>query len=203
MTSERACSQTRRLWPSWTVAVFLLALCACTASPDDRPSGPVRIGPGLFLDLPRPGDLGRAVDAVQLVTAHYDDQTYVFQSRLSASDGSFTFVGVDMMGRRAMTVTWTDSGVVAEKASWLPAALRPEDMLADMVVIYWPEATLRRSLSGGDFVSSPTSRVVVSGGREMIRVDYEPTDGDPWNGRLWFRNVAWDYALDIRSRTSP
>ena len=179
--------------------VVSLAACATGRLPDRQPAPPVRIGPELFLTLPQPGELGRDVDAVQLVSAYYSDRAYGLQTRLSAAAGRFTFVAVDMLGRRAMTVTWTDEGVIAEKAPWLPAGLRPESMLADIVLIYWPEDTVRRSLSGGDLQSSTTGRAVFSGSQEVIRVDYQPAGGDPWNGRLQFRNIAWGYALDIRS----
>lgn len=187
----------------WLALLFVVGLAGCATPadrlPDRQPARPVRIGPELFLTLPQPGELGRDVDAVQLVSAHYGDQIYGFQTRLSAAAGRFTFVAVDMLGRRAMTVTWTDEGVIAEKAPWLPAGLRPESMLADIVLIYWPEGTVRRSLSGGDLQSSTTGRAVFSGSQEVIRVDYQPAGSDPWNGRLQFRNIAWGYALDIRS----
>ncbi len=204
MATDPACTRTWSFRPHGIVLLLLGVLAACTTSPDARrPPGPVRIGRELYLNLPQPGELGRAVEAVQLVAAHYGGQTYLFESRISATPDSFTFLGIDTMGRRAMTITWTDTGVIAEKASWLPAALRPENLLADMVLIYWPDDTVRRSLSGGKLLSSTAGRTVFSGGQETIRVDYQPADSDPWNGRLRFRNIAWDYALEIQSRVTP
>jgi len=53
------------------------------------------------------------------------------------------------MGRRAVTITWTGQNVSAETAPWVPETLRPGSMLADIILIYWPEAAVRRALPDG------------------------------------------------------
>jgi hypothetical protein len=111
-------------------------------------------------------------------------------------------VGVDSLGRRAMTVNWTEAGVTSETASWLPGQLRPENILADMTLLYWPEATVQESLaaSGGRLISGPHRRSVMSGDKEIVRIDYEPAaDGSLWSGRLHYQNFAWNYTLDVQS----
>ncbi len=163
--------------------------------------GPVTIAPGVTMDLPFTRVPGRAVDAVQRVTAHYQDRTVVFEGRISATPERFLLVSLDTLGRRAMTVTWTAAGVHAEAAPWLPASVRAENMLADIVLIYWPEAAVRAALTGASLEVTAGRRSVRSrSGGEVVRIDYGTGVSGPWSGLLHLHNLAWGYGLDIQSQ---
>jgi hypothetical protein len=182
------------------LVLLAAALGGCAARNDGMPADAVRIAPTVTLVMPRPGDLGRSLEAVQLVTAHYGDQTFVFESHLSATPERFLLVGLDTVGRKAMTITWTDAGIDYEAAPWVPKELRPANILADIVVLYWPEASVRHALSGGTLDAGPKRRSVIAGAQEVIRAEYWPTrPGDPWSGRLHYENRAWGYTLDVES----
>lgn len=183
-------------------ALLMLALAACRTEPADMTVAPIPIAPDLAMTLPRPDDLGRSVEATQLLTARYGAQSFVFEARLSATPDRFLMVGLDPMGRELLRITWSPSGLYYQAAPWLPAGLRPENMLADIVLLYWPETVVRRTLAaaGGTLVSGPHSRLVMAGGKEVMRADYQPVAGEsPWTGRLHYRNLAWGYELDIQS----
>ena len=183
------------------LTVLLLGACAQRMAETPAASG-VLIARDLSVVLPRPSDLGRSVQVTQLVTARYGNDTYVFESHIDATPERFLMVGVDSLGRRAMTVTWTDAGMTADVASWFPSSLRPENILADMVLLYWPEAAVRQSLllAGGELVSGPRWRSVRKDGKEIVRIEYEPTAEDsPWSGKLHYRNIAWNYVMDVQS----
>ncbi len=186
----------------------LLALCcaallsACAASqPSQEPvvDGVVRVAPHLSLVLPKPSSLGRTLEATQLVTAHYGDQTYVFEGHISASGNTLVLLGLDTLGRRAMTLTWSDNGLKTETAPWLPNQLRPENMLADIVMLYWPDDQVNAALapSGGRLVANKRSRAIFDRDGEVMHADY--SSDDPWNGSLSYRNLAWGYGLDVQS----
>ena len=182
------------------LVALLLASCAAGSTPSRTK---VRIAPDLDLVLPRPGDLGRSLDATQLVQAHYGDQAMVFEGHVSVTPERLLLVVVDPLGRRALSVTWTDAGVTYDAAPWLPATVRPENMLADIVVLYWPEAIVRRSLVGGSLVATPGARSVLVEGHEVIHADYQPaTLGETWAGRAHYGNLPWGYDLDIQSALS-
>ena len=188
-----------------TRIVPILLLVGC-ASAIDRPE-PIRtvgIAPGVTLTLPPTPALGRTVEAAQLVTAHYGNRTVVFEGRIGVTPERFLLVGTDTMGRRAMTVTWTAKGVTAEAAPWLPVTVRPGNMLADIVMIYWPEAAVRRALSGASLASAPGTRTLRNtDGTEIISIDYGTTAEGAWSGRLRLHNLAWGYDLDIQSEETP
>ena len=186
----------------WLVALVLqAALAGCAsdgASPEQRPM----IAPGHTLALPAPGELGRSVEAAQLITVHRGDETDVFEGHISVTPERFLLVGVDGMGRRAMTLTWEKSGkVVAETASWLPRPIPPGPMLADLVVLYWPEAVVRRALesSGATLKVQDGGRSVVADGVEVFRAEYQGNAAPSWTGTLRYRNEAWGYEIEVQS----
>ena len=106
-----------------------------------------QFAPGRDLALPIPADLGRSVEAAQMLSAKYDGQTFAFEGRISITPERLVLVGVDGMGRRAMTATWDGRSLAIESAPWLPPNVRPGSMLADIVVLYWPEAAVRKALA--------------------------------------------------------
>jgi hypothetical protein len=182
------------------VPLLCAVLLTACAGPVQPPNPAIRIAPDLDFALPRPGDLGRSLDATQLVTAHYGDQTMVFEGHISATPAKFLLVVVDPLGRRALSITWNDAGITYEAAPWLPPTVRPQNMLADIVMLYWPEAVVRRALSGGRLVVAPGSRSVFMAGQEVIHADYRPAaGGDIWTGDSRYRNLPRGYDLDIQS----
>ncbi|PKU24599.1 DUF3261 domain-containing protein [Telmatospirillum siberiense] len=175
-------------------------LAACASEP--APVAPVKVAPDLSLTLPRLNDLGRRVEASQMLIAHYGEQSYPFEGRLSATPERFLMVGLDPMGRELLRITWTPGGVEYSAAPWVPNSMRPENILVDIVLLYWPEDVVRAMLvrAGATLESGPRSRSILAGGREVMRADYQPVSGDsPWTGRLHYSNLAWGYSLDIQT----
>jgi hypothetical protein len=182
----------------WLLTVCLAALVACAERPPEPDPGQVRIAPDLFLVLPSPASLGRRVEAVQLVVARYGARTLTFEGRISAAPDHFDLVSIDPLGRTAMRIHWTNAGVAAEKADFVPDDLRAENMLADLVMLYWPAPVVARALIGGSLTEAAGERAVRQGGADIIRVLLPP--GDAWNGKVSYRNQPWDYALEVQSR---
>ena len=181
-------------------ALFLLS--ACTAHSPDASPDHVVIAPGLALIMPDPASLNRRIEAAQLVIARYRTQTIAFEARISAAPDHFDLLCIDTLGREAMRIHWTQTGIVAEKAPWVPENLHPENMLADIVLLYWPEPIVAQSLaaSGGTILAEPGLRSIRLLGKELIHAEFQPIGADPWNGKARYRNMPRDYALDIQSR---
>ena len=180
---------------------LVLTLGGCAAAPVQDPHAPL-LAPDQQLTLPRPGDLGRRVEAVQLITGKHGDQAFAFEGHLSVTPERMMLVGLDTLGRRAMTLTWTDTGVEVDTAPWLPPSLRPGSMLADLVVLYWPEAAVRRALAatGGELVEEPHARTVRSGGKELLHAEHSWNTGGPWTGAMRYANRAWGYEIEVQSQ---
>jgi hypothetical protein len=184
-----------------------IAVGACAQATVEPPGRGVHISRELVLVLPRPGDLGHAVEVTQLVTARHGTQSYTFEGHVSATPERFLMVGLDSLGRRAMTITWTDSAITYEAAPWLPPQLRPENILADMVLLYWPVTSAHQAVeaSGGAVTATDRRRTVTYDGQTVVEIDYAPAkDGSPWSGHMRYRNLAFEYELEIQSvRSSP
>ena len=177
----------------------LTGIASCT-TPPLQPG--VTIARDLRMVLPLPSELGRNLRLVQLVTARYGDRVVTFEGHIDATDGRFTLAVLDPLGRRALGVAWTDTDLVTETAPWFPAELRPQNMLADLVLIYWPPDVLRRALgpSHAVFEVAPDHRAVRRDGAELIRANVAPaTGGDPAGARVQYHNLDFGYSLDIRT----
>jgi hypothetical protein len=183
------------------IAFGTLAGCA-TAPP---PEASALIAPELRFAIPSPRELGYRVDASQLVTAHFRGDTQVFEAHLTVAPERLTFVGLDPFGRRALTVTSTDAGITVDAAPWLPAGLRSENILADIAIMYWPEAAVRRGLAGtaASLRADAQGRSITANGREIIHIEYGPQQGEGWAGFARFRNIALGYELELQSAVTP
>lgn len=179
------------------LAASALHGCASTPAGDSR----AFLAPGLRFTTPSPQELGVVVHVAQLIMARYRGETFVFETQLSISRDHLTMVGLDPLGRRAITLTSTPGGITAQTASWLPAFIKPTNILADMAVVYWPTESVRRGLvgSGAELHSDARQRTITLEGREIIRVDYEEPQAPSWAGAVRYRNSAFGYELTLRS----
>ena len=187
-----------------TSLALTLMLCACTTMPvDEAPHfDVVQIAPDVSLTMPSPSDLDRTVEATQLVTAHYGNQTFAFEAHINATPERFLLVGLDLMGRKLMTIDWTKDKISYETASWVPAQLHPENILADIVLLYWPDRAVNNALakSSGKLISNADHRTIMSGNKAIWQADYaSKPKNDPWSGELHYRNLAWGYDFTVQS----
>src|SRR5262249_36705455 len=151
-------------------------------------------------NLPRPADLGRRIVATQLITLRGYGKTFVLEVNLSVTPERVTLVGLDAIGRRAITIAWTDQNVSAETAPWVPEVLRPGSMLADIILIYWPEKAVRGALPvGGEVLQEARGRTIRVNGKDVLHVDYGWEAGARWNGTLRYANFAWGYDIEVQS----
>jgi hypothetical protein len=183
-------------------AGLVLAGCAHVgATPSGPPNAQVTVAPGVVFTLPPPATLGRSVEAQQLITARYLNDTFTFETSISATPARLLVVGTDSLGRRAMTIEWTGDDLKVESAPWVPAQLRARNIIADIMLLHWPPAAVRAGLAPDDAVREvgPGHRVIAVDGRDMISIDHEDGASGSWSGRWHYRNLGWGYDLDIQS----
>ena len=176
-----------------SVLVLVLLLASCATPPPAQ--GPVEVAPGVSVFLPPPASLGRSIEAVQLVTARHGKDSFTFEAHLSVTPERVLLAGTDGFGQRVMEVRWTGQTLTVSKAAWIPETLRPENILADVTLIYWPDAVVRSQLSGAE-IGFGGGRRIGRGGTTLIAIGFA---GDPWNGTAHLANLAWDYEIDVQS----
>jgi Protein of unknown function (DUF3261) len=172
------------------------------------PPGPVTAPPDqpwrTVLSLPsRPGYPGE-VAVVQDLHAVHGDQAYDVQAVLQASAEHLVLVLTLPFGPRLATIDWSADGIAISRDPDLPIAdqVPPEDVLADIVLTFWPEAAVRTSLQNGvALVVEPGRRLVMRDGVAVIAIRYD--GADPWNGRTVLDNHLLGYQLTIVSRAVP
>lgn len=180
------------------VPLLLAGLLAACAAPPAPPADRVAIAPGITLRLPQAAELGERVEAAQMVTASHGDDSFVFEGRLSAGPGGVTLVTTDGLGRRAMTVRWAEGTLATEKADWLPADVPPAaNMLADIMLLYWPAQSLRPALDGATLEEVGTTRRIRRNGETVVEI---ARDAEAWNGAAALDNHAWNYRIQVASR---
>ena len=165
------------------------------------PDTQVTVAPGVVFALPPPATLGRSVEAQQLITARYRNDTFSFEASISATPARLLVVGTDSLGRRAMTIEWTGNDLKVKSAPWVPVELRALNIVADIMLLHWPQAAVRAGLAPDDAVREvgPGHRVIAVNGRDMISIDREDGASGSWSGRWHYRNLGWGYDLDIQS----
>jgi len=140
--------------------------------------------------------------ADQLVVAKYRDQNIAFEGHVIATPERVFIVATDTLGRKAMSITWTDESLTWDVASWVPSQLRPENVVGDFALMFWPEQVIGESLSGtsATLKTGPGFRAISLADKELVRIDYAPPDNaDPWMNHVSYANRAFGYELDIQS----
>lgn len=185
---------------SVVLSAALFTLAGCAGTPDRRQDA--QIAPDVVFAVPTPRELGFSVSAQQLVTARYGGEAQLFQAQLTVSPKRLTLIAFDALGRRAFSLTSSEAGVQLQAAPWLPDAIRPANILADIAIVYWPEAAVRQGLHGSSATvqTQDRRRSIMMGPREIIRVDYSTPPAQGWPATAHLQNDAFGYELDLRSR---
>src|SRR5260370_39054164 len=161
----------------WPITLRLLLVlvtifsAGCATRYEASP-GSTRIAPGLEFSIPTGRELGYSIEATQLITAHYGDRVQVFQAYVSVSPEKITLIALDPFGNRALTVTATDDAIHTEAAPIVPTVLHPENILADLTIVYWPASAVRHRLVGtlASLYDDQRERKISVDDREVVHV---------------------------------
>lgn len=194
-----------RRWIGRTVVGITGFLASACTTPSPEVIGSAVPASQAFLGHLRAADLGREVEAAQLVTVSRDDKAVTVEVRLSVKAERLILVAQDMLGQRLMTVQWTDAGIAEERSPNLPAVVSPVGLLADLVALCWPEDAVRRALGrdGASLVVKDGERIVLLGREETMRATLGWRSSAPWTGQTRYRNVRAGYTVDVQSVEQP
>ena len=182
------------------LGVILLSWTGCTGSPEDI-GGPALDSNAFFAAI-RPADLGRSIEAIQLVGVRRGEDALFFEIRISVTRERLVLVALDSLGQRLMTIRWSADGVATEKSSNLPSVVTPERLLLDLVAILWPQEAVERALAraGASLLVQGRTRTISIRGRDVLRAQLGWEQGAAWVGDLSYLNVSRGYTVDVRSR---
>ncbi|HLJ63325.1 MAG TPA: DUF3261 domain-containing protein, partial [Stellaceae bacterium] len=169
-----------------------------------EPSRPAAlIAPSLHFLIPDPGELGFPIMVAQEVRVHFKDSRLAFEADLAIADKTLHLVGLDPLGGRLLTLDLSEGRLKAETGPGFPAGLQPVNILADIAILYWPKAAVKRGLQGtsAEVRDEEGGRSVFFEGKEIIHASFKREQGSPWPESAHYAQFAFGYTLDIKSLT--
>ena len=175
------------------VMALAIASCAETTAPDE-----VSIAPSLYFKLPDHATLGKRVDVAQLVTVSVMGQAFSFETRLLIDHGNLLLIATDPAGRRALTIRRLRQGPIeVERADWVPALVNASNILADIMLIYFPGRLIQPAFQTPVMIEDKArGRMISRDGQLLVSIDYAKTG---WHGQATLTNHIRGYAITVRS----
>ena len=178
--------------------MLALPFAACATPPQPQPADIAFIAPRTAFRIPPPTLLGQTVAVAQTVQADYAGLGMVFEAQIAITPEGLDLAVLDTLGRRALSIAWHGHDPEAQAAPWLPDGVTAANMLADIALLYWPEALLAPALlaAGARLEATSNHRSILAEGREVIRIEYRQAG---WGGQALLRNLAFGYSLTVNS----
>ncbi|MCC8366041.1 DUF3261 domain-containing protein [Xenorhabdus sp. PB61.4] len=111
-------------------------LAACTNLPENG-SPRAWLKPGVRVSLPAPG-ITPAINEQQLLTATVKGKQQSLIVLLNASEDQLSLAGLSSLGIRLFKLTYDHNGIHAEQSLVLPEIPPASQVLADIMLSYWP-----------------------------------------------------------------
>jgi hypothetical protein len=151
------------------------------------------IADDLTLVLPTPPGYPEERTIIQTGRAQFGERRAAFEAVLALGAERTEIVLMMPAGPRLSTIVWDATGVHEDRAPFVPDSLPVENILADIFVTVWPEASVAGTLPEG-----VTMEVAADGGRTIRRGDeviltVGPDATDP--SRFVVRNEAIGYEV--------
>lgn len=175
--------------------ILSVTLAAC-ASPAIKQA---RLSPELAYSLPSDPWAGPETAVFQQVTLNHDGQLIQLQALILLEPGDVRILLLDPAGRRALDLRWGPDNLVAHKASWLQQTVTAEDVLARLVLAFWPIETATVGLpEGAEITKTPGGRLVTFNGSDVIVITKD--NPNPWLGTTVITQEGSSFSLTITSR---
>lgn len=191
------------------LAAMAVSLLGCGVSGDELDSPDSAVLPPALLVLPMPPGYPGELAAVQQIRASHETESYDFEAYLQVGSADVAIVLALPFGPRLATIDWSANGIETRRDPDLPITglpladlLRPENVLGDIVLAFWPEAVVRVSLAPAVTLAvEPDARKLSYRSRPAATVRYDGSD--PWGGDTVVVNHLLGYRLAISSRRLP
>lgn len=180
-------------------AILAASLPACVTTSRVFHLDEVEIADAAVLQLPEREAMGDSLDATQLITGTYEEQTYTMQVQLEWRPGSMVFAAFNVWGTAAFSLTYDGDEVQIQGSPLLMRAVRPENVLADILLTYWEFSRLDSRLHGDGLtlVDTVDTRTISRNGTPIIVIGYGGESR--WEGSVRFEHLERQYVLEIQT----
>lgn len=175
-----------------------LALAGCSL----QPQVPVVYLSGLHkIELPLPRELGRTVSLEQRVTAEFRGDVNDMLVALDVAAEEVRMVALTPFGAKLFSVFYQPPLIETEVSPLLEKRVKPEYILADLMLAYWPTEVLRGYLNRAGLSiddNGSNLRVISLSDTAVIRVEYGDGD-DRLKSGVVYHNIKRDYRLTMQT----
>lgn len=160
-----------------------------------------------------PDRLGQSLSAVQRVTGQFGEHRALLVFYLEVSGDHLALVGTTPDGTELFSLEQNGAAMNVKASPLLPPQMRPQAVLADLQLAFWPAAAVSAGLAGSglELVEQPlpeggARRLFKRDGEIVVAIDYRAAD--PWRGAVEFEQRAWHYrytveTLNLDTATAP
>ena len=170
------------------IGFLALGLDGCASSV----SQPGRLGLKLA-----PASLGASISVQQHLTVERNGRIDELDVALEVDPQSLELVGL-ALGQRVLTLHYDGQTLNTWRHPMFPVAVRGEDILEDLQLIFWPAGTVRQALPDGWGIEENSQRRILLAGEIPVAV-INYSDEPRWNGTIELSNLRYNYRLIIQS----
>lgn len=137
--------------------------------------------------LRHPKTLGKSLSASHFVKATYNDKTHAFRLASTFTPNKIEIHALAAMGQEIFSMIY-DGEQATVKTIIKLKKMKPEYLLFDLQLIYWPKAQIQQSLSGTSLTIKDTlnKRTIFSDNKAIIEISYD-------DKKITFKNNLRNY----------
>ncbi len=166
-----------------------------------QPQAPTIYLSGLrSIELPLPQELGRTVNLSQQVTVEFEGQVNDMLLVMDVTVDEVNMAALTPFGARLFSVTYQPPLIETEVSPLLKKRVKPEYVLADLMLAYWPIEVIhkyldRAGLSIAD--NNRETRVISLGNKIIISIEYG-AGSDRLRSKVTYHNLKRGYSMTMQ-----
>jgi hypothetical protein len=151
--------------------------------------------------LPIAAPLGPARRIVQQINAFWADREESLLAVLELDNQHIAMAGLSNDGLSLFNLSYDGKAVLSDKSSLLPETVKPEFMLADLQLVYWPLPMLQKILPvGWRLETRENKRLLYINSKKLSEITYLLPETD-WPKVVELVNFQYHYRLRIKTLT--
>jgi hypothetical protein len=161
----------------------------------------VSINPWVKLNTVKLWPLKNFGTYLQKVTASVKGKKHTFSIHLTLNAEMLEAVAFNDMAGRLYTLQWTPQSVCWEGSSYIPECIKPENIIADFLLVHLPVNQLQGVLQGAIVFEGPVGfklTRVIKNNQVLRSITYSNPIGKMW-GQVTIENPEIGYKLDIQT----